>query len=423
MKNRGGRPKGKQLATRTDNVIIKPLPVTPVYAATKKSESLIVVNRGGARSSKSYSIAQWIVRQFLTMPGRKILIVRKTLPAVRISVKPLIDFLLKSYGVWNRVVEEKVAMNLWYKDSLIHFGSVDDPEKIRSTEWNVIWMEEATGFTYDDYINLKLRLSSPNATHGKRNQIILSFNPIDENHWIKVKVVDDRTEDCTEIQSSYRNNPFLPEEYIQQIEKLEEQNRNYYRIFGLGEWGKLDSLIYENWEEIPEIFDGTKVYGLDFGYNAPTALIECTFKSEEDVGLRQRLYARGLTNSQLISALDRIVPMVQRRKHVIYADAAEPQRIEEINKAFTGPRKLHCVAANKSVADGIDTVKRFNLYIYEGSDNLLKEIKGYSYKMTKNGDLLDEPIDFNNHAMDATRYAIHTHVYGKGKHDYRITML
>lgn len=381
---------------------------------------MVVVNRGGARSSKSYSLGQLMMDNFFTMPRRQILIVRKTLPSLRASTLRLMLDLFDKYGLGGKIAEEKVGLNYWYQGSLIHFTSVDDPEKIKSTEWNDIWMEEATEFTYDDYMNLKMRLSAPTNGHHRRNQIYLSFNPIDENHWIKEKVVDGIGEESvTELQSSYKNNPFLSKDYIRLIERLIDQNPNYHRIFALGEWGKLDSLIYPStmWSEVPEMMDGEQFYSIDFGFNMPTVVLEFAVK-DEDAGVRERLHATGMTNADLIKSLDRIVPATRRRNYPIYADSAEPQRIMEINDAG-----FRCIGANKSVADGIDTVKRFRLNIYNGSTHVLKEIKGYSYKVNKNGDVLDEPIEFNDHCMDALRYGLHTHFFGKFKKKFRLTLV
>jgi phage terminase large subunit len=383
--------------------------VTRIFTRTRNANTQIIVNRGGARSSKSYSIAQLLLTRFFGMPRRQILVLRKTLPALRISTKMLVDTLLDQYNLRERITEERVSMNYWYKGSLIHFGSVDDPEKIKSTEWNDIWMEEATEFTYDDFMNLKLRLSSPNYGHNKRNQMFLSFNPIDENHWIKTKLIDPKREDLIEIQSTYRDNQFLPAEYVKLIEDLMEQDPNYYRIFGLGEWGKLDHLIYQNWDEIPELFDGDTFYGVDFGFNKPTAVVKCVVDGM-DAGVEQVLYSTKKTNQDLISFLDEVIPTVGRERHTIYADNAEPNRIEEINKAGKG---FKCLPANKSVLDGIDTVRRFRLHITQTSPDLLKEIKGYAYRVDKNEVVHDEPVKLHDHLMDAMRYAIHTRYFDK----------
>jgi len=381
--------------------------VTRVYTRTRACTTQLIVSRGGARSSKSYSIAQLLLQRFFTMPRRQILILRKTLPSLRISTKMLVEGLIDQWGLKDEIVEEKVNMNIWYNGALIHFGSVDDPEKIKSTEWNDIWMEEATEFTYDDFANLKLRLSAPAVGYTQRNQLILSFNPIDENHWIKTKLVDPGREDLTEIHSTYLENPFLPSDYLKLMRDLINQDMNYYRIFALGLWGKLDNLIYSNWETVPEGKDTREqFYGLDFGFNVPSALVHIAVDGWKAY-VTQKLYATGLTNTQIIERLNDVIPPDRRDKDVIYADAQEPNRIAEINAAG-----FRCVAANKMVSTGIDTVKRFQLKMVDNEitpcTDGLKEIRGYSYKTDRDGRTYDEPIKFNDHFMDALRYGLHT---------------
>lgn len=404
VRYKANQKKKQEAATAGDMEIA----VTRVFDNLKVANNKIISNRGGARSSKSYSIGQLLTERFLTVPRRQILIVRKTLPSLRKSCLRLIQYLLESYGVWDKVHFEKQPLNMWYKGALIHFSSVDDPEKIKSTEWNDIWMEEATEFNYEDFVNLDLRLSAPTqGMTGLRNQMILSFNPIDELHWIKQKLYDTGLYDLLDIHSTYRDNPFLSQDYVERIEALKIQDPNYYNIFAEGIWGKLEHVIYKNWVLTNEIYEGETIYGIDFGFNKPSSIVQVTTEGM-DAFIRQRFYAVGKTNAEMISALNDIVPEYKRKSYKIYADAAEPNRIAEIYSAG-----FNILPANKSVNDGIDTVKRFKLHIFEESDDLIKEIRGYSYKVDKDGNVYDEPIKFNDHCMDALRYAIHTHFANK----------
>jgi phage terminase large subunit len=280
-----------------------------------------------------------------------------------------------------------------------------------SSEWNYIWIEEATEFTWEEYQTIKLRLRAK-SKDGIPNQIFLSFNPIDEMHWIKEKLVADPTQNLKEIVSSYKDNPFLPEEYIKDLENLQFQDISVYNVYTLGNWGKLENIIYKNWDTCPYIPDQTAVdrvfYGLDFGYNDPSALIECRVKGK-DIWEKEHLYHTKLTNSDLISRLMTIIPEEKRQKHVIYADSAEPDRIKEIKDAGFRIRP-----AIKQVANGIDIVKRYNVHILEDSLNLIKEKRAYSWKKDRNGNVTDEPIGIWDHLMSAERYAIHSGLKGAG---------
>ena len=277
----------------------------------------------------------------------------------------------------------------------ILFKSLDNPEKIKSSEFNYIWAEEATELTHQDYLQLRLRLRRKNEL---KNQLIMTLNPIDQFHWIRTQVLDTPNKDIASFQSNYKMNPFLSREYIEQLEGLAGIDENYYRIYALGEWGVLQNLIYSNWDTVnslPENYDEI-VYGLDFGYVNPTALIEVRIR-ENEVWVKELVYQSHLTNSDLIEIMK---DKVDKGK-AIYADSAEPQRIEEIYQAG-----FNVYSSEKDVSFGINRVKQYKMHILEDSVNLIKEIRSYKWKEDKEGRILEEPVKFNDHAMDAMRYAL-----------------
>jgi phage terminase large subunit len=416
MRRTAGRPAKEKPASSGG------IAVTDVFMANKEATVPIVANRGGARSSKSYSIIQLLTERFFSFPGRKILMLRKTLPSLRKSTYRDFQSYLDHLGLADRCKESKMEMCFSFGKSLIQFGCLDDPSKIKSTEWNDIFMEEGTEFTYDDFMVLRTRLSAPEhrkpGYRGSKawipNQLFIAFNPEDENHWLKDKLIERFSgSDLKEIVSNYKDNPFLSDEYVKILLDLEEQDPNYFRIYGLGEWGKLDHVIYSNWDLV-DSFPGNCeeiFYGLDFGFNNPSALIKVGIKDDE-IYEEEKLYQTGLTNSDLIVAMNNIIPIEHKRNSFIFCDSAEPDRISEISDSG-----YNVVPADKSIKDGIDMVKRFKTHIVRGSDNFLKEKKSYSWKVDKRTErILDEPIKFNNHAVDAERYAIHTFFkeYGVG---------
>ena len=275
----------------------------------------------------------------------------------------------------------------------------------QSTSWHYCWMQEATDFTYEDYLELKRRLSE-SRDDGKRNQLFMCLNPIDEYHWIKEKLLD-RGGDIEEIHSTHLDNPFLPNDYRTDLESLIDQDLNHYNIYVKGEWGRLEDLIYRNWsvlrEEVPK---GEVIYGLDFGFVNPSALVKVTIldkgKNNKEVYVEELLYETGLTNGELITKCKQLIPDMRCQ---LYADCAEPARIQEFRDAG-----FNAYEAQKDVLDGIDFVKRQNLFIHENSINLIKEMKAYSRRKDRKGKILEEPVKFNNHAVDAKRYAIYTHL-------------
>ncbi len=372
--------------------------VTRVYEEIVKAREQVIVNRGGARSSKSHSLAQHIIERLNNHPGRVIGVTRKTLPALRATAYNMIIELLRDYGRyvtdWHNKSDHTYSLN----GGLIRFFSVDDPEKVRSMEFNDVWMEEATEFSYTDFQTLKLRLSAPEGG-GYRNQMFLSFNPDDEHCWIAEKLIG--TEDVKEIVSTYRDNPYLSKDYIRMLERTKHEDPNIWRIYGLGEWGKLENVIYHNWDTVEEMPEGETWYGLDFGFNNPSAMLKVV-EYDGEYYLQEKLYETGLTNSDLVSKLE---TLEISKSDEIYADCAEPARIEDILRAGFN---IHL--SDKSVKDGLDFCKRVKIHIHSGSVNLLKEIKGYSYKTDKNGQVFDEPVKFSDHLCDCMRYALYTHL-------------
>ncbi len=372
--------------------------VTRLFEETYKCDSPVIVHRGGARSSKSHSILQYLIYRMTNEARCQILITRKTMPALRITAYKIFIELLQEYGYYQYCDHSLTNNTLVYKpnNSFVAFISIDNPERIKSSEWNVIHMEEGNEFSHNDFIVLKTRLSAPTETH---NNIILSINPTNACHWIRTKVMD--RDDCQEIVSNYKDNPFLSKEYIKSLEDLIDIDKNFYKIYTLGEWGSLDHVIYNNWKEVDKfpIVDRT-IYGCDFGFVSPTALVEIGLR-KDGVYLRELLYRSGLTNSDLIEWCRNNLP----KGAIVYCDSAEPARIQEMIKF-----NIQAYKSDKSIKDGIDFVRRQKLYILSSSTNIIKEIQAYTYKEDRNDQVMEEPVKFNDHTMDSIRYALYTHL-------------
>jgi phage terminase large subunit len=390
--------------------------VTRIFYANQAATSRIVINRGGAGSSKTYSIMQLLLYKIFQERNKRILILRKTLPSVRTSVMVTFADILEKHELTDLFDVEKVHLNYKFNNNLIHFGGMDDPEKVKSSEWNYIWVEEATEFDYEDFRQLKLRLRR-SSVDGIRNQMFLSFNPIDEYHWIKEKVVDEPTEDATEIHSTYRDNPFLDVDAVLDIENLVNQDLIFHNVYALGLWGRFENLIYQeglNWDKIDywptdlTLMDAT-VYGLDFGFNKEAGMTEILIKGKE-AWERQIVYEKKLTNQQLIERVKREFPREKWGKMRIWADSAEPDRIKEFKEAGFSNIK----PAEKNVMDSINAVKSFRIHVFGGSTDLLKEKRAYSWRTDRHKHVLDEPVDYKNHLMDPERYALYNYLKRKG---------
>jgi len=361
------------------------------YNATER----IVLNVGSSRSSKTYSLCQMLITKALAEPLPEVYTIsRKTLPALKASAYR--DFLeiLQNADIYNPENHNKSDLTYQLNNTLVEFISVDQFDKVKGRKRKVLYMNEANEFSYQDYTQLALRTTG---------QIFMDLNPSHaQEHWIeeKIKVRDD----CRVIHSTYKNNPFLDQQTIFEIERLEHTDPNLWRIYGLGEMGVAEARIYTHiqmCDALPEVYD-RRVYGIDFGYNNPTALGEVRVKDDEYY-CKELLYEKGLTNSDLIAKLQELEI---NQLDFIYCDSAEPQRIEEIRKAG-----FNAKPSNKDVNKGIDTVKSKVVYVTKDSVNAWKEIHSYSWQVDADGKVKqdEKPVKVHDHYMDGgIRYPIHS---------------
>ena len=393
-----------------------PFKYTRVYKETAESRNRIVINVGGARSSKSYSVAQLFVLRFMACRKRTQIISRKTFPALKATAMADILGLMQEWGVYGQFEHNKTDATILNpaNGNLMRFISIEDPTRIRSMQANDIWMEEANEFNYLDYLTLKTRASSP-VTDGLRNQIFMTLNPSDSYGWINQKLVnaakdaaddDKKAGDVEVICSSYKDNPFLDDDYKRTLEDLKGEDETYYKIFALGVWAQSGSIIYSNYDikplaEFPADFDEVFI-GLDFGFNNPAAAVFVGI-SDGEAWLRELVYQSHLTNSDLIERVKKEIPQQFADRALLRADESEPDRIEEFKRA--GFRIEAAPKGKNSVRDGIDFCKRIKMHICDESVNLIKEMRGYKWK-EKDGQILDEPVKYLDHALDGARYAL-----------------
>lgn len=370
--------------------------IKKIYDWLELSVAKTNVLYGGAGSGKSYTVAQFLIfEKLLSERNKRILISRKTNPSLKDSAYLLVLDLLNEYGI--PYEHNKSEQVITVRDNRVMFRSMDNPEKIKSSEYNYIWLEEATDFSIDDFRQISLRLRR--ATDSE-NKLFLTFNPISTTNWVYRNFFEREYPNSAKLKTTFQDNPFLPEDYIESLTGLKHQDENYYLIYALGEFGVLKNLIY-NFRAIsspPDHFDEV-FWGLDFGFNNPTALIKIGLYDGAFYVIDE-VYRRGLTNSDLIALMRENVSPNEN----IYADSAEPNRIEEIAR-----EGFRIYPAKKNVRDGIDYVKAQTVYVSQRCVNVLKEKETYKWKEDKDGNVLDEPVKFNDHAMDAIRYAIYTH--------------
>lgn len=362
---------------------------------------------GGAGSGKSFFAAQRLVYRALGGKKQKFLVVRKVGRTNRHSTFDLIQAIIAEWGLKPLFKINRSDMEiLCHNGNRIIFSGLDDVEKLKSIFGiTSIWVEEASEISREDFQQLDLRLRG---SHQQPLQITLTFNPVSALSWLKSFFFDHPKPNTMILKTTYLDNQFLDAQYKEVLENLKDEDETFHQIYALGEWGTLGHLIYPgNWSvetKAPDSFP-EKYWGLDFGFNNPTALLEVAERDGE-TWILSELYRSELTNSDLLRELK------ARVKHgaPIYADSAEPARIEEINRAG-----FLIFPADKDVRAGIDLVKRKRLRVLADCQNTVKELNGYSWKKNKDGVAIDEPVKFNDHAMDALRYAIFSHAKKRGE--------
>ena len=317
-------------------------------------------------------------------PNKVVSIVRKTFPALRATVMRDFFEIMKDLEIYEKA-NHNMSENIYRfpNGSIVEFFSVDDEQKIRGRKRDIGWCNEANELWFEDFQQLNMRTEE---------KLIFDYNPSDSSSWLYKLPA----EESVLIKSTYRDNPFLPESIKRQIEDLKRTDEALYQIYALGEKAISKSNIYNNWTFLgrkPQRFQ-SYVYGLDFGYNHPTALIR-VYWSDGDIWIEPVIYESYLTTSELIEKFKQL----EIEKTVdILADYSRPEIIAELQNAGYNVNN-----ANKSVKMGINFVKTFGVFCQE-DEALKKEYENYKWK--KVGDIItEEPVKLYDDAMDAVRYA------------------
>ena len=344
-----------------------------------------ILNQGGSRSSKTYSICQLLIYYALTNPKRTVSVCRKTMPSLTSSVYADLITILVDLQLYHTVKHNKSAHSFEFPNgSWIRCFSIDDPQKIRGRKHDVVFMNEANNFTMEDFIQLNMRTTE---------KLILDFNPSDdETHWIYGLKEDPK---CRFIHSTYRDNSYLSADQRAEIEKLIKIDQEFYEIYALGLQPKKREKIFPviHLTPFPETDDF--VYGMDFGFADPTTLIR-VHKSDGRLYLKEEIYESGLNSDALIAKMELL--NISREKQ-IWADSARPDLIDLISQ-----KGWWCTKSNKNIKEGLNAMRLLQIHIDPSSFNMIREFRAYSFK--KRGEIIiDEPNGFFDHSIDASRYA------------------
>jgi phage terminase large subunit len=381
---------------------------TPVFWANKKAYDKgiyrVIANQGSTRSSKTFSLSQLMIdiasggiNQITGKKyGRKeISIVSPSLPHLKKGARKDVLYNLEAQQIFSENDFNRTDQIYTFPStgSYIEFFGADDSQKVRGPGRDILYINEANLLNKATALQLFLRT---------REVIFIDFNPADEFSW--VYEVADKTGNKLIISTYLNNLANLTKEQVAEIEGLKDTDENLWKVFGLGQRGTSSETIYTHWKLVDEMPDrGERIRGQDFGFNVPSALVDVEL-FEGGVYVDELLYETKLTTNDLI---ERYHGLGLTKGIQTYCDAAEPKTIEEICRAG-----YNALSADKDVTEGIRKVKSMPLYITKRSANIIKEIKSYKWKTDKDGKVLDEPVKFNDHLMDAIRYAIFTHLTG-----------
>jgi len=390
--------------------------MNPAYAEHLTDERPMQIYFGGSSSGKSYGIlGQRTVRDMLR-GERNFLILRKTARTIRNSCYNEITKCINRMDLGGQFTVNKSDMVITHKASgrQIIFAGLDDVEKVKSITPAVgvitdILVEEATEIEYNDYKSLIKRLRGQ-CEVAKR--FVLLFNPVTQDHWIYTEFFAGRfddekgfffSDDLGILRTTYKDNRFLTQEDIDRLEN--ETDKYYYDVYTLGKWGVLGHLIFTNWEvkDLSDVLKTThQLYnGLDFGFFPdPAAFVRVGFnRAKKEVYIFRTLKGTHLTNDVLAKE---VKPIIGRE--LVTCDSAEPKSIQELNDF-----NVSAIPAQKgpgSLEFGLKWLRRMKIYVNTGCEDMVFELMKYKFREDKDGNVLPQPVDKDNHLIDALRYAL-----------------
>lgn len=391
------------------------------------------VCKGSRASKKSKTTALWFIYNLMKYPEANLLVVRKTYRTLKDSCFTELKWAVKRLKVENlwKFTESPLEAEYLPTGQKIYFRGLDDPLKVTSVTVDVgvlcwMWIEEAYEIMNEadfDTLDESIRGEVPD---GLFKQITFTFNPWNERHWLKKRFFDvEPNLDILAMTTNYLCNEWLDAADKRVFENMKKNNPRRYRVAGLGDWGIVDGLVYENWkEEVFEIISKAdfldldeaeqkaknyvfkesvkSAFGLDFGYTNDPAALFVGFIDTKDkkIYVYDEMYAAGLSNERIA---DNVQSMGYGKERII-ADSAEPKSIDQLKGL--GLKVKGAEKGKDSVNHGIQFIQDYEIIIHPRCVNFLTEISNYTWDKDKLGNKLNRPIDDFNHLMDAMRYAL-----------------
>jgi phage terminase large subunit len=381
---------------------------SPAFVPLFVDQSRYQIVWGGAGSGKSHIVARKILYRLLKESDVKhnFLVIRKVDRTIKRSVFTLIRNIISRWGMIDEFSINLTDKTIIYKatGSQIMFSGLDDVEKLKSIEGvTSIWAEEATELNQEDFEQLDLRLRG---NHGCLKQIILTLNPISEQHWIKKVFFDDPIQGVFTLKTTYLDNAFIDDDYKMVMENKKKTNPRYYNIYALGNWGTAEGLVFSRASarliREEEIKGLRCVQGLDFGYtNDPTAWHQSYIDfTNKKIFVYDGFYEKGMSNAEIAEAIKEKLA----HKHKTVADSSEPKSIDYIKGK--GVKVEGAMKGKDSVNAGIDYLLEYEIIVNSHLVEFMIEFSNYAWAVDKDGKTTNKPCDDFNHFIDSLRYSV-----------------
>lgn len=371
------------------------------------------VVKGSRASKKSKTTALWYIANMIKYPDANTLVVRKTARSLRGSCFAELKWAIHRLQVDEFWKISESALELTYKPTgqKIYFRGLDDPFKVTSITvakgclcW--LWLEEAYEILHEEDFNTLDESIRGKVPVGLFKQVTITFNPWNEMHWLKSRFFDVIDDDILALTTNYKCNEWLDESDARMFENMRINRPKRYKVAGLGEWGITDGVIFDNWtveDLINKTNEFSNIYnGLDFGFSSdPNAYIRFHVdQAQKKIYVIDEIYKAGMQNDELSEELRK--RMNNNSNEFVTCDSADPKSISDLCR-----RGIHAIPSVKgpdSVNFGIQWLQGYDIIIDTHCIWFIKEISNYQWMKDKFGNTLKQPVDKNNHLLDALRY-------------------